>query len=72
MKIIVTNKIEIRAAPETFLSTVKERLTFANPKWAENKKRGYWNGKTPKQIKCYTQTKGGLLIDYSGGHFQCK
>jgi len=58
----VTNKIEIRGAPAGFISTVRDRLTFANPKWLENNKRGYWNGRTPKLLKCYKRTANGLLI----------
>ena len=62
MKIIVTNKVHVQGAPETFLSTVKDRLTFSNPRWIENDRHGYWNGKTPKQLKCFEQSKRGLLI----------
>ena len=62
MKFIVSNKICVRGAPETFLSTVKDRLTFSNPRWIENDRHGYWNGKTPKQLKCFEQSKRGLLI----------
>ncbi|MBW1926327.1 MAG: DEAD/DEAH box helicase family protein [Deltaproteobacteria bacterium] len=37
-------------------------MTFANPKWLENNKRGYWNGRTPKLLKYYERTANGLLI----------
>lgn len=62
MKLTVTNKIMAQGMPEKFKAIVKERLTFSDPKWLENDKRGYWNGKTPKQIKCYEQTDNGLFI----------
>ena len=62
MKFIIANKIKIQGAPETFLSIVKDRLTFVNPKWIENDKRGYWNGETPKQVECYEQTDNGLIV----------
>jgi len=47
MKYTITNKIMINGAPEKFKAAVKERLTFVNPKWIENDKRGYRNGETP-------------------------
>jgi superfamily II DNA or RNA helicase len=62
MKIIVTNRIMIHGAPGKFKTTVKERLTFPNPKWIENEKRGYWNGETPQELKCYEQADNGLII----------
>jgi hypothetical protein len=62
MQIVIDNKIQILDAPGEFIATVKERLTFPNPKWIENNKRGYWNGKTPKQLKCYEQIDNGLII----------
>ena len=49
--ITVTNKIMIHGAPEKFKDAVKERLTFINPQWVENNKRGYWNGETPKHFE---------------------
>ena len=62
MRISVTNKIMILDAPDNFMATVKDRLTFNNPQWIENDKRGHWNGKTPKQLKCYEQVDNGLLL----------
>lgn len=60
MKFTVSNKIQVQGIPEKFKATVKERLTFPNPKWIENNKRGYWNGETPKQLKCYEQAEEAL------------
>lgn len=60
MKLTVTNKIMIHGAPEKFKAAVKERLTFVNPKWIENDKRGYWNCETPKHLKCYEQAEEAL------------
>lgn len=60
MKFTVSNIIEIRNVPGEFIAAVKERLTFVNPKWIENNKRGYWNGKTPKHLKCYEQAEEAL------------
>ena len=55
MKIIVANKIQIQDAPGEIETAVKKRLTFPNPKWIENNKRGYWNGQTPKHLKCLSR-----------------
>lgn len=60
MKFTIDNKIQVRGAPGKFKAAVKERLTFPNPKWIENNKRGYWNGKTPKHLKCYEQAEEAL------------
>lgn len=62
MEFTIDNKIQIQGAPAEFTRTVKEALSFPNPKWVENDKRGYWNGDTPKQLKCYEQTNTGLII----------
>ena len=62
MKITIRNKIFIEGGPRTFLSSVKSDLTFDNPKFLENEKRGYWNGDTPREIECYEQTSSGLII----------
>jgi hypothetical protein len=60
MGFTVSNRITIHGAPEQFKTAVRKSLTFANPKWVENDKRGYWNGKTPKHLKCYEQAEEAL------------
>jgi superfamily II DNA or RNA helicase len=62
MEFTITNKIQVRGAPGKFETAVKERLTFPNPKWLENDKRGYWNGDTPRHLKYYEQADNGLII----------
>ena len=62
MKISIANKVLIQEAPKTFLSSVKDHLTFDNPKWIENSKRGFWNGDTTKRLECFEQTDSDLLI----------
>lgn len=32
---------------------IKGNLTFVNPKWASNERLGYWNGRTPRELKHY-------------------
>jgi hypothetical protein len=60
MEFTIDNKIQIQGAPAEFTRTVKEALSFPNPKWVENDKRGYWNGDTPKHLKCYEQAEEAL------------
>ncbi|ETR73680.1 MAG: type III restriction protein res subunit [Candidatus Magnetoglobus multicellularis str. Araruama] len=36
--------------PVEAIEKLKEQLIFTNPQWLENKKRGYWNGKTPEKL----------------------
>ena len=60
MEFTIDNKIQIQGAPEKFTTTVKKQLTFLNPQWVENDRRGYWNGKTPKHLKCYEQAEEAL------------
>ena len=43
------NKIICENVPQDLLTELKNRLSFVNPKWIENDKRGFWNGKTLKQ-----------------------
>ena len=59
MKIKITNILKIENVPEDLLSELKERLTFANPKWLENQKRGYWNGQTSRMLRFYDELDGG-------------
>jgi len=65
MEFTIADKIIIQGASGEFTSTVKARLTFTNPKWVENDRRGFWNGDTPKELKCFEQSKKGLIIPRS-------
>ncbi len=48
-----------RSKPQT-LSEIRNRLTFPNPAYLENEKRGYSNHKTDRLIQCYDTISGGL------------
>jgi len=50
--VCVTNEISIleEQLPFDVIETLKKHLIFTNPKWLENNKRGYWNGKTPEKL----------------------
>lgn len=63
MKIAISNRLALKDVPIELLGTLEERLSFINPKWIENDRLGYWNGKTPKVLKFYkVSDKGSLII----------
>lgn len=62
MEITINNKILCRDAPETLQAEMKNRLSFINPKWIENDRRGYWNGETPRTLKFYESDNGALIL----------
>ena len=41
---------------------LEKRLTFPNPKWLENDKYGYWQGKTPKYLSHLIRSDEGLVV----------
>lgn len=61
MQIIISNRITLKDIPPDLMADLKERLSFANPKWIENKKRGYWNGKTQRTLKFYEELSNGVI-----------
>ena len=47
----VSNSLEVRPAdrlPDAVKEQIRARLTFINPQWEENDKRGYSNWQTPR------------------------
>ena len=50
--VYITNEIKIPEdqLPFDAIESLKNHLIFTNPQWLENKKRGYWNGKTPEKL----------------------
>ena len=62
MKITVNNRITIKDVPKSLLTELKDRLSFVNPKWVENDKRGYWNGETPHTLRFYEHCNGDLIL----------
>ena len=62
MNLTISNTIHIQGASEDFKAVLRDRLTFPNPKWLENDKRGYWNDETPTHLRCYEQAGSDLLI----------
>jgi len=62
MKILIDSRILCRDVPLELLKELKGRLSFINPAWIQNDKRGYWNGKTPRMLKFYEQSDNGSLV----------
>ena len=62
MKIQINNRILCRDVPLELLKELKGRLSFVNPKWLENDKRGFWNGETAHTLKFYEIDNGTLII----------
>jgi superfamily II DNA or RNA helicase len=50
--VYISNDISIPEdqLPFEAVESLKEQLIFTNPQWLENKKRGYWNGKTSEKL----------------------
>jgi superfamily II DNA or RNA helicase len=62
MKIILSNDLLIKEAPDTFLRELKERLSFENEQWKENNRLGYWNGNTRRILEFFRENGNGLSI----------
>jgi superfamily II DNA or RNA helicase len=60
--VYITNEIAIpeEQLPFEAVESLKAHLIFTNPQWLENKKRGYWNGKTPEKLY-FLKTKNNYL-----------
>ncbi|MFP3869236.1 MAG: DEAD/DEAH box helicase [Desulfobacteraceae bacterium] len=63
LTITVDNRIslEVNQLPGFVVERIKERLTFDNPQWLENEKRGFSNWDTP-QVFRYWRQEGDRLI----------
>jgi superfamily II DNA or RNA helicase len=61
VKIIVSNKLQIKDASDLLLEEIKHRLTIENPVWIENEKMGRWQGETPPRLRYFEQTPSGLI-----------
>ena len=66
MKITIDNKLTLTRMSDDFSTEVCQKLVFTNPRWLENKKMGRWQGKTPRLLRLYEQTRDGALITPRG------
>ena len=57
----LTNRLDIRSAPDDLIDGLKKTLTLPNPKWLENERMGRWNRGTPKELRFYRKLRGGGL-----------
>lgn len=48
--------------PGAVMARIREKLSIDNPAWLENRKRGRWNGQTPKTLCYFTETPEGLIV----------
>ena len=62
MLIDLSNKLTISEGPEFLESVIRDRLTFANPKYLDNLKMNRWNGETPEYLKFYDYAENGDMI----------
>ena len=55
MEILINNKITLSGVPQGLLTDLRDRLSFTNPKWIENDRRGYSNWQTARILKFYDE-----------------
>ena len=62
--ITLTNYLALdpRELPAGVVEQVQERLSFPNPVWLENQKRGYSNWQVPEILRFYGVQDGRLLL----------
>lgn len=60
--VTIKNRAFFSNLPADVSTELRRRLTFPNPQWIENEKRGFWNGKTPREIRGYQSEGNGLLF----------
>jgi superfamily II DNA or RNA helicase len=58
----LTNRLTLSNPPDSLKDTITHRLTFANPAWIENEKRGRWNGNTEHYLRLYRATEDRLIF----------
>lgn len=63
LTIHVSNRIEIIGKLEVEIETyLRNRLTFANPRWIENEKFDRWQGDTPEKLTFFHRIREGYLL----------
>ncbi|MFA6269993.1 MAG: DEAD/DEAH box helicase [Candidatus Paceibacterota bacterium] len=48
--------------PQSALNNLKDRLSFTNPAWLENQKRGYSNWRVPEELRFWRIEDDGLIL----------
>ncbi len=54
--------VSLDELPPLMGEQLQERLTFSNPVWLENEKRGYSNWKVPETLRLFHLSKGRLFM----------
>jgi len=54
--------LPIQDLPALVVEHLQERLSFPNPRWLENDKRGYSNWRVPEVLRCYRVRDGRLFL----------
>lgn len=62
MKIIITNHIDIKEAPETLLRKIRTTFTLRNPAYDDAVKMGRWLGNLEEYLYCYTENAGTVRV----------
>lgn len=62
MQITIKNRLILSEIPKDLHKEICRRLTIQNPKWLENKRMNYWNGKTARLLRFYKSTISGLCV----------
>jgi len=60
MKIQITSSAIITDCNPGTLAEIRNRLSFKNPAWLENERRGFSNYKTNPVLECFHIAPGGL------------
>lgn len=64
---IISNKLIISPSDKCYneaLEFCKQELTFANPKYEQAKRMGFWTGNIPKQIRMYAKDSDNLILPF--------
>jgi len=62
MQIEIGNEVLLTGAHQGLRQEIEAALSFPNPQWAENERRGFSNWQTPAAIRGFERVPGGLLI----------
>jgi superfamily II DNA or RNA helicase len=68
MNFQISNKTTITNCKPEILAEIRQRLTFPNPKYFENERRGFSNYQTDRLIECFNSFPGGLSFPRGFSH----
>lgn len=60
MRVILDNELHVVGATPEVAAALRDRLTFVNPQWEENERRGFSNWQTPREL-CFLEDHGHVL-----------